>query len=235
MQARNRRGFTLIELLVVIAIIAILAAILFPVFARARENARKSTCQSNMKQMMMGVLMYVQDYDERGPTGGSQNRTNAGNGTYDACGGQNCDLPTYYRSDNNYRGRTMNFAEQILPYVKNSQIFYCPSTATDTAQFPAIPYWTATVRKGQNNTWITPGSTFNVADTAVIIDPVNAQTMGTYATLAGASACSTGSRLNQEPKAPHNGVGNVAFLDGHVKALPWEKALQTNGAWITAW
>ena len=60
----RRKGFTLIELLVVIAIIAILAAILFPVFARARENARKSTCQSNLKQLGTAIQMYLQDYDE---------------------------------------------------------------------------------------------------------------------------------------------------------------------------
>ena len=63
----NRQGFTLIELLVVIAIIAILAAILFPVFARARENARKSTCLSNMKQIGLGMMQYTQDYDETYP------------------------------------------------------------------------------------------------------------------------------------------------------------------------
>ncbi len=63
----KRKGFTLIELLVVIAIIAILAAILFPVFAKARENARKSTCQSNVKQMGLSMLQYVQDYDETFP------------------------------------------------------------------------------------------------------------------------------------------------------------------------
>ena len=68
-------AFTLIELLVVIAIIAILAAILFPVFARARENARRSSCQSNMKQMGLGFLQYTQDYDERFPPG-----TNGGKG-----------------------------------------------------------------------------------------------------------------------------------------------------------
>ncbi|RYX82286.1 DUF1559 domain-containing protein [bacterium] len=62
-----KRAFTLIELLVVIAIIAILAAILFPVFARARENARRSSCQSNLKQVGLGVLQYTQDYDEMMP------------------------------------------------------------------------------------------------------------------------------------------------------------------------
>src|SRR5687768_8554940 len=69
MVRRARGGFTLIELLVVIAIIAILAAILFPVFAQAREKARQATCQSNMKQIMTGILMYTQDYDETLPLG----------------------------------------------------------------------------------------------------------------------------------------------------------------------
>src|SRR5919201_1014280 len=63
----SRRAFTLIELLVVIAIIAILAAILFPVFARARSQARKATCASNLKQIGLGFLMYAQDYDETFP------------------------------------------------------------------------------------------------------------------------------------------------------------------------
>jgi prepilin-type N-terminal cleavage/methylation domain-containing protein/prepilin-type processing-associated H-X9-DG protein len=65
-----KKGFTLIELLVVIAIIAILAAILFPVFGRARENARRSSCQSNLKQIGLGVKQYVQDYDEKFPLQG---------------------------------------------------------------------------------------------------------------------------------------------------------------------
>ncbi len=66
-----RRGFTLIELLVVIAIIAILAAILFPVFAKAREKARQTSCLSNVKQLILGVMQYAQDYDERIPKHGT--------------------------------------------------------------------------------------------------------------------------------------------------------------------
>ena len=91
-----RKGFTLIELLVVIAIIAILAAILFPVFAKAREKARQTACLSNMKQLMLGALMYVQDYDETFPMD---------------CGAN----------------PTMGFPDQIMPYIKNEQIFVCPS------------------------------------------------------------------------------------------------------------
>jgi prepilin-type N-terminal cleavage/methylation domain-containing protein/prepilin-type processing-associated H-X9-DG protein len=92
-------GFTLIELLVVIAIIAILAAILFPVFARARENARKSTCQSNLKQMATAAMQYAQDYDE------TLMRTNIHPTT-----------DTWY-----------GWVWQLQPYVKNSEIFTCPS------------------------------------------------------------------------------------------------------------
>jgi prepilin-type N-terminal cleavage/methylation domain-containing protein len=63
----DRKGFTLIELLVVVAILALLAAILFPVFSRARENGKRASCQSNLKQIGLGILQYVQDYDERMP------------------------------------------------------------------------------------------------------------------------------------------------------------------------
>ena len=97
---RNRRGFTLIELLVVIAIIAILAAILFPVFARAREKARQTSCLSNVKQLILGTFQYAQDYDELLPPGA---------------------LICVSPSSNN------EWHEVIQPYLKNAQILTCPS------------------------------------------------------------------------------------------------------------
>ena len=78
---KHRRGFTLIELLVVIAIISLLAAILFPVFSRARENARRSSCLSNLKQIGLGMMQYTQDYDERYPMGAYKNLVSPPDGT----------------------------------------------------------------------------------------------------------------------------------------------------------
>jgi prepilin-type N-terminal cleavage/methylation domain-containing protein/prepilin-type processing-associated H-X9-DG protein len=103
----NQRGFTLIELLVVIAIISLLAAILFPVFGRARENARRSSCQSNLKQIGLGMTQYSQDYDEMlvryayGPTAGSNTVTS---------------------SVTNWK-----WMDCIYPYIKSTQVFDCPS------------------------------------------------------------------------------------------------------------
>jgi len=93
---KAHRGFTLIELLVVIAIIAILAAILFPVFARAREKARQTSCLSNLKQLDLGMLMYCEDYDECFPL------------MHDGAGNE-------------------KWAKKIHPYVKNWQLYVCPS------------------------------------------------------------------------------------------------------------
>lgn len=103
-----RSGFTLIELLVVIAIIAILAAILFPVFGRARENARRSSCQSNLKQIGLGVMQYTQDYDEK----------------YPIYNGNAVTSSTGY----------MWFGT-LSPYLKSDQIFQCPSE-TNAAPTP---------------------------------------------------------------------------------------------------
>ena len=123
MSNQNRRaGFTLIELLVVIAIIAILAAILFPVFAQAREKARQTSCLSNMKQMGLGLVQYVQDYDETFPMG------------------------QWYETKN-YGAKQTSWVGAIDPYVKSGTkyanggvdakrgIYSCPSNSADFQTF----------------------------------------------------------------------------------------------------
>src|SRR5688572_9600426 len=102
-----KRGFTLIELLVVIAIIALLAAILFPVFARARENARKSSCQNQLKQIGLGIAQYTQDYDETMPNRGANN---------------NPTIPSW--------------RQRIFPYVKSTQVYRCPSNTSTNGGSP---------------------------------------------------------------------------------------------------
>jgi prepilin-type N-terminal cleavage/methylation domain-containing protein/prepilin-type processing-associated H-X9-DG protein len=104
-----RAGFTLIELLVVIAIISILASILFPVFGRARENARRSSCQSNLKQIGIAILQYTQDYDERIPNGQSLNVQ---------LGSLTAERPWHVL---------------VQPYIKSTQVFKCPSNTSTAA------------------------------------------------------------------------------------------------------
>src|ERR1051326_6641898 len=100
----KRRGFTLIELLVVIAIIAILAAILFPVFAQARDKARAAMCTSNLKQIALGMHMYSQDFDERIRS-----------------------LPGDAVGDPRASGGQMGWPWLIQPYLKNEGVLICPS------------------------------------------------------------------------------------------------------------
>jgi prepilin-type N-terminal cleavage/methylation domain-containing protein/prepilin-type processing-associated H-X9-DG protein len=105
-QKMQKRAFTLIELLVVIAIIAILAAILFPVFARARENARRASCMSNLKQIGLGMMMYIQDYDEKFPV------------------------------DDIRPDPQVGWAGALQPYLKSTQIYQCPSESTGPSSNP---------------------------------------------------------------------------------------------------
>jgi prepilin-type N-terminal cleavage/methylation domain-containing protein/prepilin-type processing-associated H-X9-DG protein len=121
-----RRGFTLIELLVVIAIIAILAAILFPVFARAREKARQTSCLSNLKQIGLGFMQYAQDFDETLPTDWIT-------------------IPPGTPWTNHYSWRAA-----IFPYVRNTQIFTCPSDS--------YVYAGALAGQAQNNEGSIPAS-----------------------------------------------------------------------------
>jgi prepilin-type N-terminal cleavage/methylation domain-containing protein/prepilin-type processing-associated H-X9-DG protein len=109
--SNTRKGFTLIELLVVIAIIAILAAILFPVFAKAREKARQTSCASNMRQLSLGFAMYVQDYDEKFPSGNTGDTTdNAG------------------------------WAAEIYPDIKSQGVYKCPDDPTTATAGVPISY-----------------------------------------------------------------------------------------------
>jgi prepilin-type N-terminal cleavage/methylation domain-containing protein/prepilin-type processing-associated H-X9-DG protein len=133
--SKSRRAFTLIELLVVIAIIAILAAILFPVFAQAREKARATSCLSNQKQIGLGIMMYSQDYDENYPL------FCAGFGV--AARIQN-PLDPAAGAAGTSAGRRNMWQAQIYPYLKNWDIYSCPSdtpTSTDKVlKFHTLSY-----------------------------------------------------------------------------------------------
>ena len=212
-------AFTLIELLVVIAIIAILAAILFPVFARARENARRSSCQSNVKQIMLGVLQYVQDYDEHYPFGHNQS------------GGVSGGYQNWYIATD--------------PYLKSRQIFVCPSDSStagagNTGLYAppngfhvsyAANVWISQQNQGVNiaeiqspstvayisdagrsadgpNGTITPTSTeVSYSGLRMLVDPV------------GGYPSNTGSQDFMGPIERHLDTVVVGFADGHVKSL----------------
>ena len=208
----RKKAFTLIELLVVIAIIAILAAILFPVFARARENARKSSCQSNLKQIGTAALMYAQDYDEKHVP------TSVGYGTpvYRTWWGRPLGIaPTFTGIDLN--------DGLLQPYLKNAQINKCPSWETEDA----------TEEGGRT------GNSFGYAFNSrylfrgVSLSAINRPAETVMMADAAKLNNSTGSMVNFDVLDPinslhyphsrvharHNGTGNVLFVDGHVKAM----------------
>jgi prepilin-type N-terminal cleavage/methylation domain-containing protein/prepilin-type processing-associated H-X9-DG protein len=219
----QRRGFTLIELLVVIAIIAILAAILFPVFAKAREKARQASCQSNLKQIALGELMYVQDYDEvsHGPVDAGMNWQSPG-GTCSGCFHK-------YESGNVSPSLPGNRFEPIQPYIKNRQIWWCPSVR----QYRSYAWG----RGGENRAlavFVSPAQTVMFADGGgrgtgngdIAWIAHNYQNVG--GVISDRDCCTNMSNVGPGNHRhwigdPHNGGANIAFWDGHVK---WISVMQ---------
>jgi len=196
----SRRGFTLIELLVVIAIIAILAAILFPVFAKAREKARQASCLSNVKQMCLALMQYAQDYDETLPQGQEVSWSGV------AVPGSGF------------------FGNGIQPYIKNWQVFVCPS-ASYNATFRYIG--TIPVSYGYNmllntNSGGKMAAFLSAAETASILDARNVwlDSTGTAGDPNTGILGRVGDGDYNGPTAWHNDGLNVGFLDGHAK---WSK------------
>jgi prepilin-type N-terminal cleavage/methylation domain-containing protein/prepilin-type processing-associated H-X9-DG protein len=212
-------GFTLIELLVVIAIIAILAAILFPVFAKAREKARQSSCLSNFKQVSLACLQYAQDYDEQ--------MTNLG----DYPPGAGAVVAWWWK--------------HVEPYMKNTQCLYCPSMKDDFGigyNSQISSYWGV----GGGRTGISKGlgEFVRPSEDIMLAEMGRAGTTqkqgnvdyagGCYGCCAGFGIASTrGTFVNGPPLANsaaerHNGGANIAFIDGHVKWSKWD--IYTSGS-----
>lgn len=207
----KRRGFTLIELLVVIAIIAILAAILFPVFARAREAARATACKSNLKQMGSAVMMYVQDYDETLPF-----QYNLGAST------------PRYPTNGTELLNTDNWGvagDLLMPYIKNRQVFGCPSSNKPTTG----GNWRYEHDYGWNTTMFLSNSGYAMANLQTPADMVfTADTYWEWLQ-AGTWTEQCGSGYQGGPngwggtgagrfKSRHSGMLNVLWGDGHVSA-----------------
>jgi prepilin-type N-terminal cleavage/methylation domain-containing protein/prepilin-type processing-associated H-X9-DG protein len=211
----KRRGFTLIELLVVIAIIAILAAILFPVFAKAREKARTSACQSNLKQIGVAMMQYLQDNDECFPW--------SRKGVAATAVGYN----------------QPSWRQLLQPYIKSTQVFVCPSNVTTTTTDAAILSYPAVSRGYLMNAHIartypegTPGFfvEYEIAD----IKAPASKIMICEGTYGGDHICgywwsNTGMRDNLY--AGHMQTANYCFVDGHVKGM--KPTATTSG--VNAW
>ncbi len=180
-----KRGFTLIELLVVIAIIAILAAILFPVFARAREKARQTSCLSNLKQMGLAEKQYETDYDER-TTGVYEVPWNTGESNY-------------------------TWIDMLEPYVKNAQIFECPSSQDDYRAWKSGHAGCY----GGNRMQTSDGTSYVLCYRNIASIPQPAECL--------VFADSNGSVHVRQYEglvdSIHNGGSNAAFFDGHAKWL----------------
>lgn len=219
----RRSGFTLIELLVVIAIIAILAAILFPVFAQARESARMSSCLSNIKQLGLGWTMYAQDYDETYPLSRSVG--------YPDRGGDDC----AYRAPGDPAAPKINWRQEVQPYIKNKQINQCPSNPNNDVPSEGSdpdmhisygdngslmwgwnPLKLARVNRPAEYVMLLE-STWNCADLGDWVGRINTP-----------PACQWGQGFNTHRGT--NGIMNWAFFDGHAKALRLPAVFSRKGA-----
>ena len=196
---RQRGGFTLIELLVVIAIIAILAAILFPVFARAREKARSASCTSNVKQLCLGFAMYAQDYDESM-------------------------IPSFLYI-NGGPGR-LCYTLLVQPYVANRQVLICPS---DSSPVSTVTNYTMLPRSYALNYNVHPSVGSNPLPMAQIMEPAATVSIadscsshpGIYDYNAWDPAYWPNSwhASNSRCAPRHNQMSTVGFVDGHVKIM----------------
>ncbi|RYX85174.1 DUF1559 domain-containing protein [bacterium] len=225
MATLKKKGFTLIELLVVIAIIAILAAILFPVFARARENARRASCQSNLKQIGLGIMQYIQDYDEKYPITGDIGATSPVKGGYQV---------------NGYNDPSWNYGTWryiIQPYVKSVQLFVCPSTKSTRGMgisydvgLPARVEFPDYLNYGVNENVIQVGTggggfaaaSINGVALLPMVADTNVQVFTDMARIINANTTTNiygVSGLPNETLARHFNGSNILFADGHVKFL----------------
>lgn len=239
---RTRTAFTLIELLVVIAIIAILAAILFPVFARAREKARQTACLNNLKQIGTALMSYAQDYDETLP-GNSSNA--AGNGG----GAANVSLGFMQPYANNTNQQAI-IARDIQPYLRNIQVFVCPDANPRTG---SPTYADAVTTPGGGNDNYLFNGIVMYRPLAAITAPAGTifmhegQDLNRYCSLrpyptdtstAGLQAYFSGNYkgtyLNfnwSNYDNYHSNGGNLLFCDGHAK---WSRKTAIQYAWFGA-
>ncbi|MFO8079860.1 MAG: DUF1559 domain-containing protein [Armatimonadota bacterium] len=187
--SRRTHGFTLIELLVVIAIIAILAAILFPVFARAREKARQASCQSNLKQLGLSTIMYAQDYDETLP-------------------------PILMQS-----GENMYAVNEILhPYVKNEQLWICPSDGEGAVETTEVGASMDVSYSGNTVTmkWLLPA--YGLTTPPLTLGAVHLPSECALFWDARSAGTSFPDDFNLIVTYRHNEMANVVYHDGHAKA-----------------